>query len=133
MEDDLNVAKYFLGFYKMDNIKNEAVVRSIRGILMRCSLSLDDCRGQTYNGVSNMMGKHSGVSTKVSVKQPKAIATHCQGYSLSLAVKSLTKEFPILRDIMGTVGEIWVLVKYSPKRENMLGKLTENVEGNIRY
>ena len=30
---------------------------------------------------------------------------------------------------MGTVGEIWVLVKNSPKREKMLGKLTENVEG----
>ena len=30
---------------------------------------------------------------------------------------------------MGTVGEICVLAKYSPKREKMLGKLTENVEG----
>ena len=89
--------------------------------------------GQTYNGASNMMEKHSGVSTKISEGQPNTAATHCQGYSLSLAVKSFTKEFIILRDIMGTVGEIWVLVKYSPKRENMLGKLTENVEGNNRY
>ena len=80
-----------------------------------------------------MMEKHSGVSTKISEGQPNTAATHCQGYSLSLVVKSFTKEFIILRDIMGTVGEIWVLVKYSPKRENMLGKLTENVEGNNRY
>ena len=28
-----------------------------------------------------MMGKHSGVSTKNSEEQPKAIATHCQGHS----------------------------------------------------
>ena len=29
---------------------------------------------------------------------------------------------------MGTVGEICDLVKYSPKREKMLGKITDNVE-----
>ena len=30
---------------------------------------------------------------------------------------------------MGTVGEITVLIKYSPKREKVLGSLMENVEG----
>ena len=30
---------------------------------------------------------------------------------------------------MRTVGEITVLIKYSPKREKMLGSLIENVEG----
>ena len=92
VDDDLNVDEDFLGFYEIDNIKSETVVKAIKDILMRCSLSLDDCRGQTYDGASNMMGKHSGVSTKISEEQPKAIATHCQGRSLSLAVKSLTKE-----------------------------------------
>ena len=32
---------------------------------------------------------------------------------------------------MGTVGEICALVKYSLKREKILGKLTENVEGTF--
>ena len=84
-----------------------------------------------YDGISNMMGKHSAASTKISEEQPKAIETHCQSHSLSLVVKSLAKECHILRDTMGTVGEICVLVKYSPKREKMLGKLTENVEGTF--
>ena len=64
-----------------------------------------------------MMGKDSGVSTKISKEQPKAIATHCQGHSLSLAVKSLTKECPILRDTMGTVGEICVFEVFSETRK----------------
>ena len=68
------------------------------------------------------MGKHSGVSTKICQEQPKAIATHCQGHSLSLAVKSSTKECPILRHTMETVEEICIL---------LLGKLTENVEGTF--
>ena len=32
---------------------------------------------------------------------------------------------------MGTVGEICVLVKYSPKRENMLGEIKSNVDADI--
>ncbi|XP_057290908.1 zinc finger MYM-type protein 1-like [Hydractinia symbiolongicarpus] len=129
--DDLNVNEDFLGFYKVDNTRSATIVKAIKDILLRCSLNLSDCRGQTYDGASNMMGKRSGVSAIIKEEQPKAIATHCQGHSLSLAVKSMTKECQILRDTMGTAGEICVLVKYSPKRENMLGKLTANVEGTL--
>ena len=119
------LTKIFLDFMKLTNIKSGTVAKAIKDILMRCSLSLDDCRNQTYDGASNMIGKHFSVSTKISEQQPKAIVTHCQGHSLSLAVQSLTKECPILRDTIGRVGEIWILVKYYPKREKMLGKLTE--------
>ena len=42
---------------------------------------------------------------------------HCQGNSLSLAVKSLTKHCEILQDNMDTIFKVWVLVKFSPKRE----------------
>ena len=61
-------------------------------------------------------------------EQPKAKAIHCQGHSLGLAVKSLTEGCAILRDTLGTVAKICVLVKYSPKREKMLGNIMENIE-----
>ena len=32
---------------------------------------------------------------------------------------------------MGTAGEICVLVKYSPKREKLLGQFSENIEGSL--
>ena len=41
------------------------------------------------------MDKHTGVSTKISAEQAKTIATHFQGYSLSLAMNSLTKDCEI--------------------------------------
>lgn len=121
----------FLGFYELENIKRYNVVKAIKDILLRCHLQLEDCRGQTFDSASNMMGKHFGVATQITAEQPKAVATHCQGHSLSLAVKSFTSSCVILPDTMGPVGEICVLVKYSPKREKMLGKLTENVEGEF--
>ena len=75
-----------------------------------------------------MIGKRSGVSTQISAK---AMTTHCLGHSLSLAIKSLTKDCTILRNTLETVGEICVLVKYSPKREKMLGSIMENIEGEF--
>ena len=54
-----------------------------------------------------------------------------QHIAKAIAMNSLTKECSILRDTMGTVGEICVLEKYSPKREKMLDKLTQNVEGTF--
>ena len=48
-----------------------------------------------------------------------------------LAIKSLTKDSTIFRDVMGTVGDICVLYKYPPKREKMLGSIVENIEGEF--
>ena len=32
---------------------------------------------------------------------------------------------------MGTVGEICVLIEYSPKRKKMLGSIVQNIEGEF--
>ena len=52
--------------------------------------------------------------------QPKAYVTHLHCHSLSLAVKKTTKESKLLSDMMSTTTEIAILVKFSPKREQML-------------
>lgn len=50
-----------------------------------------------------------------------------QGHSLSLSVTALNKDCDIWRDTMATVSEICLFVKYSPKRENLLEKIYENI------
>ena len=77
------------------------------------------------------MGKRSGVATQIQSLQSKAIITHCHGHSLSLAVKDFTSSCPVLSNTMGTAGEICILVKYSPKREKILGSLYEITEGEL--
>ena len=43
-------------------------------------------------------------------------------------MKSLTNECDILRDTLSVVGEICILVKFSPKRENLRGNINDNIE-----
>ena len=68
------------------------------------------------------MGKKSGVLTQVLGEQPKAVTVHCQGHSLSLSVKTMTKKCG------NFVGEICILVKFSPKREHLLGNISDNIK-----
>ena len=90
VDDNLEVKEDFLGFYELENIKIVRAVNAIKDILLRFNFSLQHCRGQTYDGASNIMGKKSGVATKLLVAQHKTLFTHCQGHSVSLAVKEFT-------------------------------------------
>ena len=78
VNESLNASEEFISFYQLENIKSDIIEHAIKGILIRMNLSLSNCRGQTYDGASNMMGKKSGVSTQILAEQPKAVAIHCQ-------------------------------------------------------
>ena len=110
----------FFGFYKLKDIKSNTIVAAIRDVLLKTQISLDQCRGQCYKGASNMLGKKSGIAKQISDIQPKAVVTHCHCHSLNLSVKETTKQSKLLADAMGVTGEIAILVKYSPKREQQL-------------
>ena len=55
----------------------------------RCSppneLSLSKIRGQCDDGASSMAGSRSGVATKLSHDEDRAVYTHCYGHALNLA------------------------------------------------
>ena len=78
-----------------------------------------------------MMEGKSSVATKIKKDKPKAIDTYCHGHSLGLAVKDLTWSYEVLFNTMSTIGEICILVKYSPKRKKILGSLNKNIEGKM--
>ena len=68
-----------------------------------------------------MLGQRTGVTKRIQDLQLKAYPTHCHGHSLSLSVK-------LLSDTVDTAKEVVTHIKFSPKRENLLGKIKENLE-----
>ena len=117
-----------MGFYKIPDIKNSTIVSVIKDIMIRFQLQFDKCRGQCYNGATNMLGKKSGVVMQIKELQPKAHYTHCHGHSISVSVKEVTKQSKVLGNTMGVAEELVVFIKYSPKQENILGCIKEQVE-----
>ena len=130
VDSELNVSEDFLGYYEIPNIKSNTIVSAIKDALLRFDLPLNDFRGQTYDGASNMMGYKSGVAKQIKSIQPKALETHCHGHTLSLSVKDMTKQCKLMDDVIVNVSEITTLVKYSPKREKLLGSIQSNLECN---
>ena len=125
IDDSLNPHEDFLGFYELPNIASDTIASAIKDSLTRFNLPLSDLRGQTYDGASNMLGKRSDVAAQIKRVQPKAIETHCHGHSLNLLVKDATKSSRLINDVLEIVAEITKLIKFSPKREQLLGAVKE--------
>ena len=53
----LNVKKYFLDSHKLDNIKNETIVRAIKSILIRFHLKLDNWGVRLTTALTTIWGK----------------------------------------------------------------------------
>ena len=85
--------------------------------MIRMQIEFEKCRGQFYDGASNMLGKKSGFEQQIKKIRQKAHETHCHGHSISLSAKDFSKKCKILDKAMSTGEEIIVLIKYSPKRE----------------
>ena len=122
--DDLVTHEELVGLYAVDNITSKTLVNSLKDVLLiRMGLSVQNCRGQCYEGANNMAGSKPGVATQIQRKEPRAILTHCSGHSLQLAVGDMVRAVRNLRDALDTTSEISKLLKFSPKRDRMFEKL----------
>ena len=56
----------FVGVYETASTTAENITTIIKDVLCRLGLDFMDCRGQVYDGASNMSGRLSGVQAKLS-------------------------------------------------------------------
>ena len=70
----------------VQSFKADTIVSVVKDVLLRFNLDLSRCRGQCYDGASNMAGSRNGVKNQLLMLEPRALFTHCYGHALSLAV-----------------------------------------------
>ena len=127
VDENFEAHEDLIGMYSLDSTTSEYIEKVILDVLLRLSLPLSDCRGQCYDGASAMAGCRTGVATRISAKEPRAVYTHCYGHALNLAVQDLVKKNHILWDALDTVQEITKLIKKSPKRETLFEKVKDDI------
>ncbi|KAK4880622.1 hypothetical protein RN001_008768 [Aquatica leii] len=69
--------KDFLRFIPVVSVTGESLRNEIKQFFNDMGLTLDNLRGQGYDGGSNMPGKFNGLQALISQEQPKAFYTHC--------------------------------------------------------
>ena len=119
-----------LGLKELPNTKAVTIHHEIKDVLMRCSLSISQCRGQAYDGASNMSGIKNGAQALFKQEEPKALYVHCLAHSLNLCVQDVSKKCKLLRNTLDFIYNLVQLIKFSPKRLNLFETLKSDVTVN---
>lgn len=105
-----------LGLSQLENTKAKTLYSIIKDILIRCSLPIAQCRGQAYDGASNMSGIRNGVQALIKKEADQALYVHCFAHSLNLCVQEVSKKCDLERNVMESIYELVQLIKFAPKR-----------------
>lgn len=114
----------FLGFIEMTSTTGTAIKDAIQHKLESIGLSLDNLRGQGYDGGANMAGKNNGVQALILNEQPLAFYTHCFSHSLNLCI-SKACEISSIKNMMGVISAIASFFSVSAKRSDVLKTIIE--------
>ena len=126
VNEEGQVEEDFLGFFEATDTTGEGLTNLLIDSLTRAGLSLENCRGQSYDGASCMSGLVRKVQTRVCKIKPLAVYTHCVSHSLNLVVAAAVKE-PTMRGMFGTLKAVSSFLLGSAKRVAKFGELVDEL------
>ena len=108
-----------LGLIQVPSTDAGTLTAAMKDVLIRCMLPLGQCRGQAYDGASNMSGRLNGVAARIKSEQPSALHVHCLAHSLNLCLQDAARTCTYVRDALELTREIVILIKCSAKRSHL--------------
>ena len=93
----------------------DALLSAVKGF----GLNPEKCRGQGYDGASNMSGKHNGLAALIKTVCKHAMYAHCCAHRLNLIVEIIGKDVSEYQSVLGFLQQIYNLNSASPKRVAM--------------
>ena len=100
------------------------LARAIKERINAYGLSISDCRGQGYDGASNMSSAARGVRGIIAESSPNAVYVHCNCHVLNLSIVKACS-LPQIRNMAGNVTEVANFFNYSPKRQRLFEKVID--------
>ena len=94
----------------------ETIAKELKNCLEKHTIPLSQCRGQAYDGASNMSGYLNGVAARIEKDVPAALYLHCFAHCTNLCLQSVGRKCTAVRDALDLVMEVSQLIKFSPKR-----------------
>ena len=119
-----------IGLAQVSKTDAETLTSTIKDALIRCILPLSQCRGQAYDGASNMSGPKSGVATRIFKEEPAALPIQCLAHCINPCLQDVTHQNKSIRDALDLVFELVGLIKFSPKRAHLFSSLQKEQSPN---
>jgi len=126
---DLEPEDIYMGFVEVTSTTAESLEAVILDALTRFNLEPQMCRGQAYDGASNMAGKLSGLQARIQAREPRAIFLHCLNHCLNLNLQDIAREEPLVGNAFTVVNDIGVIIGSSAKRKGIFASVCQE-QGN---
>ena len=118
------IREEFPGFITVECITGQALATALLSWLKRHNIDISFCRGQGYDGASNMSSSTVSVQALIREVSPLAFYTHCHSHQLNLCIVkacSITQ----IRNAGGLASEIAKFFIYSPKHQHFFEHVLE--------
>ena len=106
------------------------IVKAIQDFFVRYQLTITQCRGQAYDGASNMSGAISGVAARLQKEEPTAVYVHCLAHCLNLCLQTVTKSIMPIKEALDLAMELGKFIELSPKRSHLFSTLQQQLSPN---
>ena len=130
VDEGYTIHEDVLGLFQLPDTRAASIFSAIKDILIRCTLPIVQCRGQAFDGASNMSGAHNGVQALVKRENSKALYVHCLAHSLNLCLKDVTNACVLIRNAMNFIFTLVQLIRFSPKRLSLFDSIRKNITVN---
>lgn len=117
------IREEFVDFATAERITGKELASLILNHLQKWGLDIQNCRGQGYDGASNMSAAN-GVQGIISRENPQAVYVHCNAHVLNLCIVK-TCQIPVVKDMNGIITELAQFFWNSPKRQRLLETVLE--------
>lgn len=126
VDKNLQIEEVFVGFYETSSTTSATLLNIVLDVLMRYNLEIGNCRGQCYDGASNVSGHITGLQKRIKELEQRAIFVHCAAHNLNLVVQDAMQNIYCVRDFLIILREIIAFVRNSPKRLSIFQSLQDD-------
>ena len=109
VDENFKPQTIFLKNMTISDPKSDAQVLSdnLFSVLQQEGLSVDKLKGFGSDGAAVMVGRKSGVATRVKQKSPHCISIHCMAHRFNLCTSQASRNIPILKEFEGTLSDLY--------------------------
>ncbi|KAF0933771.1 hypothetical protein E2562_019239, partial [Oryza meyeriana var. granulata] len=126
------IKERFLDLIHVSDTTTLTLKESICAVLLANGLSIQDIRGQGYDGASNMRGEWNGLKALILNECPYAYYIHCIAHQLQLALVAASREVYEVHNFFQHANFIINVVSASPKRnDELLANQAEEIAREI--
>ncbi|XP_073410526.1 zinc finger MYM-type protein 1-like [Dendrobates tinctorius] len=122
-----SVSEYFTGFLAVEETSGEALCNVFLEHLQGLKISIDKCRGQSYDNGSNMKGKKQGLQSRILALNKRALYMPCSSHTLNLVIVDAAKSSVLSVTFFGVLQQIYVHFSSSTQRWANLKKNVTNL------